>query len=730
MKLLPLMLTAAFGMISAAHAEDGYDLWLRYHPLEKPALESYRSVTNIVVEGRSATSKITSDELVRGLSGLLARKVTVGTKMRCDAVVVGTPTSTPAIASYKLPLDKAGSEGFVIRSVETKGCKEIVIAGNTDVGALHGAFHFLKLVQTRAPVDHLDIASAPAVKIRLWNHWDSIDGRSGRGYAGSSIFNWWEMPQYMDPRYTDYARANASIGINAVMPAQGASRYTMSPAFLTKLAALADLLRPYGIKVFMSASFSAPIEIGGLKTNDPTDPGVAAFWKTKVNEIYQYIPDFGGFVIKSDSEGAPGPSQTGHTQAEGANVVADALAPHGGTVLWRAFVYSDVNPEDRIKQEYSEFKPLDGKFRDNVVVQSKNGPLDFQPREPFSAVFGAMPHTNLGAEIQPTKEYLGFETHLVYLGTYWQEFFQTDTYGKGPGSTVAKVVDGSLFNRPLSAINGVGNVGSDRDWCGSTFNQANWYAFGRLAWNPADSAEAIADDWIKMTFTADPAFVKPVKAIMMSSRETAVNYMTPLGLTHQMGTDHHYGPGPWIDDVGRPDWNPTYYNGANKGGIGFDRTAAGSNAVSQYAPEVAAQYSDPKKTPPALLLWFHHLPWTYVMPSGRTLWDELVIHYTDGEKEVGEMAATWQKMKPYVDAERFNKTADFFEIQKSDAKLWRDASIAYFQSVSGLPLPAGMAAPEHPLSYYKALTFPYAPGHEPVLKRAKLPVADPIPASK
>ena len=717
MKTLRLFHAAAllFALAAAgARADDGYDLWLRYKPVEKPMIGAYRASAAVLVSaGASPTMNAARDELVRGLSGLLDRKEPVDdTVRRNGAVLFGTPANSRTIASLKLPLDRAGREGYVIRSVNTKGRKIIVIAANTDIGVLYGAFRFLRQIQTRQSLDHLDIVSAPQVMIRMLDHWDNLDGTVERGYAGFSIFNWWELPQYVNPRLIDYARANASIGINgANLTNVNASPLVLTPYYLKRVAAIANALRPYGIKVYLTARFSAPVEIGGLKTADPLDPAVRQWWKDKADEIYKYVSDFGGFLVKANSEGQPGPSDYGRTHAEGANMMADALAPHGGVVIWRAFVYSDKTPTDRVKQAYDEFKPLDGKFDDNVIIQVKNGPLDFQPREPFSPLFGATPHTNVGMEVEVTKEYLGFETHLVYLGTMWQEALRSDTYAKGPGSTVAKVIDGSLFGNKMTLMAGVANIGTDRNWCGSTFDQANWYVFGRLAWNPGASAEDIANDWVKMAFTDNPAFVKPVVGMMMSSRETEVDFMTPLGLAHQMGmASGHYGPGPWVDDMSRADWNPVYYNRADKNGIGFDRTPAGSDYVSQYFPPLRQEYTDVATTPENLLLWFHHLPWDYKMKSGRTLWDELVMHYTQGVQNVYGMAANWAAMKPYVDAERFTETADFFAIQERDAKLWRDASIAYWQSLNGLPLPAGYAEPDHPLSFYEDMVFPYAPG--------------------
>jgi len=723
MKFLPFLALAALGFAAAAQAEDGYDLWLRYRPLGKSAASSYQAeATSVVSASHSATANVTRDELLRGLSGLLAKKVAASETLSNGAVLFGTPENSRTIAGLHLPLEKLGSEGFLIRSTVVNGKKVTVIAGNSDVGVLYGAFRFLKLIQTRAPIGHLDVTSAPKVKLRLLNHWDNLDATIERGYAGSSIFNWWELPDHVSQRMIDYARANASIGINGtVLINVNASSLILTPEYLQKVAALADAFRPYGIKVYLVARFSAPMEIGRLKTADPLDPAVRAWWKNKADEIYHYIPDFGGFLVKANSEGQPGPQDYGRSHVDGANMMAEALAPHGGVVMWRAFVYSHEVPDDRIKQAYSEFKPLDGKFRDNVILQVKNGPLDFQPREPFSPLFGATPATNTGMEVQVTKEYLGFNTHLVYLGSLWQEVFQSDTYAKGQGSTVAKVIDGSLSGSKNTLVAGVANIGSDRNWCGSIFDQANWYAFGRLAWDPEARAEDIAKDWVKMTFTPNPAFVNPAVALMMGSRETAVNYMTPLGLAHLMGTSGHYGPGPWVDNAGRADWNPVYYHRADKTGIGFDRSPSGSNAVAQYFPPLREEFAAVATTPEKFLLWFHHVPWDFKLKSGHPLWDELVGHYDAGVAGVKTMAADWAKLKPFVDAERFGLTADYLRIQERDAKLWRDASVAYFQSVSGLPLPSGAERPAHSLSYYEAQEWPYAPGQGAPGRKIKPP---------
>ncbi len=708
-----LLVLVALTFATPAFAEDGYELWLRYRKVEQPWLGRYdAAAAAVVTAGNSPTIDAARKELMRGLSGLLGHAVPAGdTITRGGTVLFGTPANSPTIAGLNLPLDTLGKEGFVIRSTVAKGRKVTVIAANSDIGVLYGAFRFLSLLQTRQPLDNLDIATAPKLELRMLNHWDRQDRTIERGYAGFSIFDWWKLPDYLSPRYTDYARANASIGINgAVLNNVNAKADSLLPQYLTKAAALAGVFRPYGIKLYLTARFSAPMEIGGLKTADPLDPAVQDWWKKKADEIYTYIPDFGGFLVKANSEGQPGPGDYKRTHADGANILADALKPHGGIVIWRAFVYSSEVPVDRVMQAYNEFVPLDGTFRDNVLVQAKNGALDFQPREPFHPLFGAMKKTPVMLEVQLSKEYLGFATHLVNLGSLYSEVLNADTYAKGPGTTVAKVIDGEAFGYAHTGMAAMSNIGDDRNWCGSQFGCADWFAFGRLAWDPSLPPETIAREWLAMTYTADPAFVNPVSAMMLQSREAVVDYMTPLGLAHQMATGHHYGPGPWVDDAGRADWNPVYYNRADAGGIGFDRTATGSNAISQYAPEAAAQFGDLSKVSEKDLLWFHHVPWDYKMKSGRTLWDELVLHYQHGVGEVAAMRATWEKMKPFVDEERFNETEAFLAIQQKEAQWWRDASIAYFQSKSGKPLPPGVPAPPHPLQYYKDINMLYAPG--------------------
>ncbi len=696
-----------------AHAEDGYELWLRYKPLpaaQQAAMGAHASA--IVAPGSSDTVRVAVEELRRGFGGMTGHAPERAGSVAAGAILLATPDESPQVAALKLPLGGLGKEGFLIRSVSIGGRPVTLVTANSDVGLLYGAFRLLELAEAGQPLDRLDIPSAPKLQLRVLDHWDNLDRTVERGYAGQSIWDWWKLPDWKAPRYTDYARANASIGINgAVLNNVNAQPESLTAPFIAKAAALADVFRPYGIKVYLSPRFSAPIEIGGLKTADPLDPEVKAWWKAKADEIYRAIPDFGGFLVKANSEGQPGPQDYHRTHADGANVLADAVKPHGGIIMYRAFVYSENNADDRAKQAYADFKPIDGKFADNVIVQVKNGAIDFQPREPFHPLFGAMPKTPLMMEFQITKEYLGFATHLVYLGPLFQETLGSDTFAHGKGSTVAHVLEGKVDPYKLTGMAGVANIGSDRNWSGSVFNQANWYAFGRFAWDPDASADKVAAEWARMTFTPDPAFVAPAVKMMMGSREAAVDYMTPLGLAHQMGTSHHYGPAPWVSDLARPEWNPTYYSRADANGIGFDRTATGSNAVAQYAPPVARMFANPKTTPETLLLWFHHMPWDTRMASGRTLWAELIAHYDAGVADVGAMRATWAGLRPYVDADRFAETETFLAIQQREAQWWRDASITYFQSVSKRPLPAGVAPPAHSLEYYESLRFPIRPGN-------------------
>jgi len=693
-------------------AEDGYDLWLRYKKVSNNSLlDQYKKqITSPVVLGSSQTTTIIKTELSKAFSGLTGLPYTIlSSSEKTSAFIAGTVTTSSIISSIvtKDELNIIGSEGFVIKTRPGK----TLITANTDIGVLYGVFHFLRLMQTQQSISNLNIISAPKIKLRILNHWDNLNRTVERGYAGFSIWDWHKLPDFIDKRYIDYARANASIGINStVLTNVNANAVVLTKPYLEKVKALADLFRPYGIKVYLTARFSAPIEIGKLKSADPLNDTVQLWWKQKVKEIYEIIPDFGGFLVKANSEGQPGPQDYNRTHADGANMLADAVAPFNGIIMWRAFVYSSTS-NDRFKQAYEEFKPLDGKFRKNVLVQVKNGPIDFQPREPFSPLFGAMQQTPLMMEFQLTQEYLGQGTHLVFEAPLFKEVLNADTYSKGKGSTVTKVIDGSLNNFSLNGIAGVSNIGNDIDWCSHPFAQANWYSLGRLCWDYDLSSAQIADEWVRQTFTNDPAFVEPVKKIMLQSREALVNYMTPLGLTHIMYNGHHYGPMPWGNTLGRPDWNPVYYHKADSFGIGFDRTAKGTNALSQYAIEVQNEFNDINKCPDEYLLWFHHTAWDHKMHSGRTLWNELCYKYNSGVDSVRSFIKQWNSLKKYTDEDRFKQVDQLLNIQLKDAIWWRNACLLYFQTFSKMAIPAQYEKPDKTLEYYQNIRILYAPGN-------------------
>lgn len=699
-------------------AEDGYRLWLRYDRIADAAkLNAYRqAITGWLIEGSSPTLSIAEKELHMGLSGLLNKEISAVNNLQNNILLIGTPASSPLIASQQIEQDLSplGSEGYLIINKRVDGKNTIIIAANEDTGVLYGVFHFLRLLQTHQDISQLALSESPRIDRRLLNHWDNLDRTVERGYAGFSIWDWHRLPDYKDPRYTDYARANASLGINGtVITNVNANALVLTPYYLEKVAALADIFRPYGIKVYLTARFSAPVELRELETADPLNPEVRAWWKKKADEIYEYVPDFGGFLVKANSEGQPGPQDYERNHADGANMLADAVAENGGIVMWRAFVYSEEEPVDRAKQAYDEFKPLDGQFRDNVMVQVKNGAIDFQPREPFHPLFGAMPETPLMMEFQITQEYLGQATNLVYLSSMFEEVLDTDTHAKGEGSTVAKVIDGSLHGNRLTGIAGVANIGTDRNWTGHLFGQSNWYAYGRLAWDPYLSSEEIAEEWIGMTFSNESEVMQPVKNMMLQSHEAVVNYMTPLGLHHIMGPGHHYGPGPWVAKMSRADWTSVYYHKADEEGIGFDRTHSGSNAVEQYFPPVEQQFASLETCPEKYLLWFHHLDWDYQLNSDRSLWEGIAHHYQMGVDSVRQMQQTWNLLENHIDAERFAQVQDLLEIQEKEAVWWKNACLSYFQQFSQQPIPEGVEKPEHSLDYYESLRFPYAPGIRP-----------------
>ncbi len=688
-----------------AFAETGYDGWLRYKTLPANLIQTYHPhVTSIVAGGNAATIEALRAELSNGCAGLLSATIRTTDTIESDgAILVGTPKTSPLIASLKFNLAPLGNEGFVIRTLKIKGYKATVIAAQTEIGALYGAFHFLRLLQTGQPISNLNISQKPRLQIRMLNHWDNLNGSVERGYAGKSLWNWDDLPDKIDPRLRDYARLNAALGINGTaLNNVNANARSLSADYLKKAAAIANVFRPYGVRVFLSARFSAPIELGGLKTADPFDPAVAEWWKKKADEIYALIPDFGGFLVKANSEGQPGPRTYNRNHVDGANMLAAAVAPHNGIVIWRAFVYDAKDGYDRAAAAYDNLQPFDGKFAVNVLLQVKNGPIDFQPREPFHPLFGAMPKTQIIPELQITQEYLGQSNNLAFLAPMWREVLEADTFAKGSGSTVTKVADGSLFKQKLTGIAGVANTGSDRNWTGHDLAQANWYAFGRLAWNPDLSSEQIADEWTRMTFTNEVNSVRTITKILIESHEAVVDYMTPLGLHHIMWGGHHYGPAPWWNKENRPDWNPTYYHRADEKGLGFDRSASGSNSITQYFPPVRNQFANLQTTPEKFLVWFHHVPWDYRMKSGRIFWDELAVHYQRGVDWVRAARKNWDSLSGVIDAERHAAIAKKFAIQERDAIHWRDACLSYFQTFAKRPLPTDVEKPQKTLDEYKA----------------------------
>jgi len=641
----------------AVQAENGHELWLRKHNVNP---------MNVVFSENSPTVNIAHQELQKGWQGKTGETIVLSIKS--DKSIQGD--------GYKL--DASG------------------VQANTELGILYGVYELLRRQHTDQPI--IDEVSNPSYERRILDHWDNLDGTVERGYAGYSIF-WRQGKDSLAVTERDkllwqeYARANASVGINgSVLNNVNASPKILKIEFLKRVKAIADVLRPYGIKIYLSINFSSPVMLGGLKTSDPLDAKVITWWKTKIKEIYSLIPDVGGFLVKANSEGQPGPQDFGRTHAEGANMMADALKPYGGIVMWRAFVYSPKE-RDRARQSYDEFIPLDGQFRDNVIIQVKNSPVDFQPREPFSPLFGAMKKKSIMAELQITQEYLGQSNQLVYLLTMWEEFLQSDTYQEGTGSTVARCTDGSIFPQKYTAIAGVANIGLDTNWCGHHFAQANWYSFGRLAWNNKLTSDKIADEWIRLTFSRQQTnhsktwndndweehFLFPIKQMMLQSREAAVNYMMPLGLHHIFAGDHHYGPGPWYAPKGlRLDWTPPYYHQADTNGIGFDRTRTGSNAVNQYHEPLCSQFNKLETCPEIYLLWFHHLPWDYKMKNGRILWDELCYHYDNGVQQVHQFQKIWDNEKPYIDTQRFEEVQSKLRRHCRDAQIWKDGCLLYF----------------------------------------------------
>lgn len=573
---------------------------------------------------------------------------------------------------------------------------EATITASNPIGLLYGAYELIRLQNTDAYntgsgnqqnfSKAIDETEKPQVGLRILNHWDNLDGSIERGYAGKSIFKWEEIKlgkngkggsisKSLHDRLITYARANASLGINgSVLNNVNASPKMMTAEYINKVKVIANILRPYGIRVYLSINFASPMALGYTKTADPLDKKVQQWWKKKAKEIYAAIPDFGGFLVKANSEGQPGPGDYHRTHAEGANMLADAVKPYGGIIMWRSFVYgANHKGEDRVKQAVSEFKGMDGKFRDNVILQSKNGPLDFQPREPYAPIFDNIKQTPQIAELQITQEYLGQSKHLTYLAPMWKEFFDFVNPNK------------------LVGISGVANIGDDANWCGHPFSQANWYAFGRLAWNPSLTAEEIAHEWLVQTYeNQDERFTKPVEMMMMTSREACVNYMMPLGLHHIFKFDHHYGPEPDGFIASYPlEWCPVYYHKADAQGVGFDRSSKGTDAVGQYPEPYRSLYDNIATCPEEYLLWFHHVPWTYKMKSGSTLWQELCMKYNMGVAMVEVYRDFWHtSAKQYMKGheQEWQHTDSLLNVQLENAKEWRNTCLKYFQTFSKMKI--------------------------------------------
>lgn len=668
--------------------EDGYDLWLRYRPIADESLRNvYRQyAVEVVVHGDTLISGAVRDELQQGLSSLLDKKIPLSEQVaQAGAVVAGCPDTSSLIAGlgWNTELATLGDEGFIIRSATLAEKPVTVIAGGSDRGVLYGTFRYLSLLQQHKPIDNLDLSARPANAKRLLNHWDNwrptSHGTVERGYAGETLWKWDELPDAVDPRYRDYARANASIGINgSVINNVNAQIEFIQSENLPKVAALADVFRAYGITIYLSVRYDSPIALDGPDTADPLDPDVIRWWQDKVAEIYRYIPDFGGFMVKGDSEGQPGPLQYGRNHAAGANMLADALRPHGGIVIWRTFVYGVSGlSSDRLKQGYQVFKPLDGQFADNVTIQAKNGPLDFQVREPVNPLFGQMPETNTALELQITQEYTGTNVTLCWLVPQWKEIFNFDMKAKGSGSTVRKVIDGSLFDSDLSLVSGVANTGSDRNWTGHLLGQANWYGYGRLAWNPDLDEQVIAQEWTRMTFSNDQQAVSDITSLLMGSWETFERYTSPVGLG--LMVENH------IRRMMPAPAERQKFHRATHTGIGYDRTRDGSGYVDQYHQPIADLFNELETCPDELLLWFHHVPYTHQLKSGKSLIQTIYDSYYQGVQEVEAMIEKWKGLEGQIDTRRYAHVLECFEKQLDWAIIWRDTCVGYFYEMSGIP---------------------------------------------
>ena len=658
---------------------DVYDLWLSYKDLKSRCSGTVNPLERVTLIGQNATAEIIAKEIGRtGLSRV--------TEIIPDAAhVQDAPSLLLMKEEHRSEIEKRygvgkgfspfdhGREGYTI---DSRNYPFTLIEAATDRGLLYGLFELLRLLGTDRFKMGLVINDKPSVPFRMLNHWDNFDGSIERGYAGQSLWKWEELPEKIDSRYEDYARACASIGLNGtVLNNVNDAQNVLRREYLEKVAVLADLFRPYGIRTYISVNFASPMIVGGLDTADPLNEEVRQWWKDKAREIYGLIPHFGGFLVKADSEGQPGPFSYGRTHSEGANMLAEALEPHGGMLIWRAFVYGH-GEKDRAATAYNTFSVMDGEFGKNVALQVKNGPIDFQPREPVQPLFGAMPKSNLFMEFQIAQEYLGQGNHIVYLAPMWKEILDFDTERDGEETTIAQMMVSE--NREIGGIAAVANSGDNRNWCSSPLHPMNWYAYGRLAWNPRMESEAIAREWINQTFGKDDRVEEILFSILMGSWEACVDYMTPLGLHHIMKEGHHYGPDPAFDGGLREDWRSTYYHRADETGLGFDRTESGSGAVMQYRESVAGRFGSLDRCPEKYLLWFHHVPWERKLSSGRTLKDELAYQYNRGVEKAGAFVEQWKSLEGRIDALRYDAVLEKLEIQQKDAREWRDVCLEYF----------------------------------------------------
>ncbi|WP_391572579.1 alpha-glucuronidase family glycosyl hydrolase [Cohnella sp.] len=674
---------------------EGYKAWLRYPPLNLNQAKEYASWCGEIVIAASEPSAVLKnacEELVNGIGSMLGTAPQIGGSGKLPRFLRITTGDLAELqgAMETAELEELGEEGYVLKTVREPGREYIAIAGRTDRGALYGAFHFLRLMQTGQSVNDLSVIEKPAAKLRMIDHWDNMDGSIERGYAGQSIF-YRNGKFIMDrKRIRDYARMMAAVGLNAIsinnVNVHETETRLITPELLPLAAAAADIFREYGVRLFLSVNFASPIPCGGLTTADPLDSGVRRFWAERAADVYRHIPDFGGFLVKADSEFQPGPFTYGRDHADGANMLAEALRLYGGIVIWRCFVYDCLQDwrdrkTDRARAAYDHFRPLDGKFADNVVLQIKNGPMDFQVREPASPLFGGMRQTNQVLELQITQEYTGQQKHLCFLVPQWKEVLDFDTYASDEGSTVAKAAMGELFDRPLGGIAGVSNIGDDSNWTGHLLAQANYYGYGRLIWRPELTAEQIADEWVRITFGPDPVVVATICRMLLDSWIIYEKYTSPLGVGWMVNPGHHYGPN--VDGYEYSKWGTYHY--ADCRGVGVDRTVkTGTGYTGQYHDEVAARFEAIESCPDELLLFFHHVPYTHVLKSGKTVIQHIYDTHFEGAEQADKLVDAWRGLQSKIDEARYESALSRLQEQSKHAKEWRDVVNSYFLRKSGI----------------------------------------------